>query len=418
MKIEVNMPKTVTQKYFFVFMFLAVFLFSVFPQNGGSYSNGLPPENRPGESAPVFESTSEMYHVISDRGEDDALALIKELEMRFQFYNRTFHFDLPQLRDLYRVRAFDNEEAYDAYVRTRLGRIQRGAVYLHYTQREKRELVIYRGSPDEKRALPREAFLQFLRGYIDDPPAWIQEGFAVYFSDLYYDDVLERLEYAENLSWLNRVRALGRMSPSPEQILFADILGQPDNFQGAAWSLVSFFMNARPEEYRRILGEVILTLSNSASAGENSEYAARHITTWIDPDTLRRDYESYLATKKTFNELLKSGKDAYLARNYSVAGLYISSALNMRPNHYAPYYYQGLLFYQSGNYERAEEYYTLSLEKGANPALISYAQGINAAAAGKKEEAIASLEKAAVESPEAYRDKANALIRSLKNSPF
>jgi hypothetical protein len=418
MKITVNIPALITRNRFFVFMFLAVFLFSVFPQDRDSNPSGFPAEYPVNERRAVFETKSDLYYVISDRGENDSLALIKELEMRFHFFNRIFHYDLSRLEDTYRVRVFADEESYNAYIKSRLGIIKPGAVYLHYAQREKRELVINRGSPNEKKALPREAFIQFFRGFVSDPPSWIREGFAVYFSDLRYNEVLEELEYTENLSWLSSVKEPGKKAPSPEQLLFADILGQPDDFQGAAWSLVSFFMNTEQEEYRRILREALLTLSNRASARENSEYTARHITTWIDPDKLRRDYETYLANKKTFNDLIKSGKDAYIARDYPAAGLSIYSALDMRPEHYAPYYYLGLLSYQNGDYEKAEDYYNLSLEKGANPALISYARGINAAAAGKKEDAIAWLEQAAAANPASYRDKADALIKSLKDSPL
>jgi hypothetical protein len=415
MKVADNMPAFMTRKHFFVFMFLTVFLFSVFPQSGGSDQAGNPAGNPDSEREAVFETKSGLYYLISDRGQNDSLALIKELETRFRFFNRIFHYDPSRLEDIYRVRVFADEESYNAYVKSRLGIIKPGAVYLHYALREKRELVINRGSPDEKKALPREAFIQFFRGFVSDPPSWMREGFAVYFSGLRYDDVLEDLEYTENLSWLGSVKEMGKKAPSPEQVFFADILGRPDNFQGAAWALVSFFMNAEDEEYRRILGEVLLTLSSRASAEDNSEYAARHITTWIDFDKLRGDYEAYLANKKTYNETIKSGKDAYLARDYPAAGLYFSSALDMRPDHYAPYYYLGLLSYQNGDHEKAADYYKLSLKKGANAALISYALGVNAAAAGKKEEAIACLEQAASVNPASYRGKADALIKSLKD---
>jgi tetratricopeptide (TPR) repeat protein len=293
-------------------------------------------------------------------------------------------------------------------------------VYLHYTLRERRELVIHRGSPDEKRALSREAFIQFFRGFVDDPPSWMREGFAVYFSGFRYDEVLGKLEYKENLSWLDSVKKLGKDAPSLEWILLADVLGRPDNFQSAAWALVSFFMNTGKEEYYRTLGEVFLTLSDQAAAEDNSKYAAQRITAWIDLEKMHLDYEDYLVSRKTFNDLLKNGQDAYNAKDYLTADICFSSALNLRSDHYAPYYYLGLLSYRKRDYDMAENYYRLSQDKGASPALIFYARGLNAASAGKKEDAIACLEEAAKVNPAQYRDKAGDLIKRLKqpSPPF
>ncbi|MDR1411663.1 MAG: hypothetical protein LBI91_05630 [Spirochaetaceae bacterium] len=415
--------------YFFVFALLTVFAFSPRAQEG----NPVPlPADNPAEEEkspdgpaetdagrPVFEAKSGLYYVISDRGRDDALAIIKELEARFQAFNRVFRYDPSWLGDIYRVRAFNDEESYNAYISSHLSETRKGAVYLHYALREKRELVIHRGSPDEKRALPQEAFVQFFRGFVDDPPSWMLEGFAVYFSGFRYDEVLGRLEYTENLAWLDSVKNLGRNAPSLEWVLLADVLGRPDNFQSVAWSLVSFFMNTKKEAYYRTLGEVLLTLSDRAAADDNSKYAAQRITAWTDLEILRRDYEEYLITRKTFNDLLENGRNAYNTGDNLTADICFSSALNLRPDHYAPYYYLGLLSYKKHDYAAAENYYRLSLDKGASLSLISYARGVNAASAGKIEEAVACLEEAAAVNPAQYRDKADTLIRQLRFSlPF
>jgi tetratricopeptide (TPR) repeat protein len=402
-----------TNKHFFTFAVLTVLLFPLSAQTGAAGSSPIESEN----NAPVFEAKSELYSVISDLGQNDARDIIEELELRFQAYNQTFHYDPAWLEDVYHVRAFGDQESYDAYVKSQLGTTRKGAVYLHYTQREKRELVIHRGSPDEKQALPREAFIQFFRGFVNNPPSWIREGFAIYFSGFRYDEVLKKLDYTENLSWLDTIKKMGKDAPSLEWVLLADVLGQPDNFQSAAWALVSFFMNTGKEEYYRTLGEVLLTLPDNADAEENSKYAAQHITSWIDLEKMHRDYEDYMVNRKTFNDLLKNGQDAYNAGDYLTADICFSSALNLRSDHYAPYYYLGLLSYRKRDYEMAENYYRLSSDKGASPALIFYARGLNAAAAGKKEDAIACLEEAAAANPVQYRDKADALIKQLRYLP-
>jgi hypothetical protein len=411
--------KTTTKtikKLFLACVFLTVLLLPLSAQEGDAGPS--PEEAENGQKGAVFEAASELYYVVSDRGKDDALAIVKELELRFQVYNQVFRYEPVWLEDIYRVRAFGDRESYDAYVKSHLGETRKGAVYLHYTQRDRRELVIHRGSPDEKKALPREAFVQFFRGFVDDPPSWMREGFAVYFSGFRYDEVLGKLEYTENLAWLDKVKSLGKEAPSLEWVLLADVLGRPDNFQSVAWSLVSFFMNTKKEEYYRTLGEVFLTLSDQAAAEDNAKYAAQRITSWIDLDKLRQDYGEYLISRKTFNDLLKNGKDAYNTHDYLTADICFSSALNLRPDHYAPYYYLGLLSYRKQDYEMAENYYRLSRDKGASEALIFYAMGVNAAAAGRREDAVACLEEAAAVNPAQYRDKADALIQRLKYAPF
>jgi hypothetical protein len=421
-----------TKKLFLAGAFLTVLLFSLPAQEDAAGASPVdnptdslvdnltdnPAEAGRGQTGAVFAAESGLYYVISDRGKDDALAIIKELELRFQAYNQVFRYEPAWLKDVYHVRAFGDRESYDAYVKSHIGETRNGAVYIHYAQRDRRELVIHRGSPDEKKALPREAFVQFFRGFVDDPPSWMREGFAIYFSGFRYDEVLGKLEYSENMVWLDTVKNLGQEAPSLEWVLLADVLGRPDNFQSVAWSLVSFFMNTEKEEYYRTLGEVFLTLTDKAAAEDNAKYAAQRITSWIDLDKLRQDYGEYLVSRKTFNDLLKNGKDAYSTHDYLTADICFSSALNLRPDHYAPYYYLGLLSYQKNDYEMAENYYRLSRDKGASAALISYALGINAAAAGKREEAIACLEEAAAVNPAQYRDKTDALIQRLEYAPF
>jgi hypothetical protein len=413
----------ITKKLFFICALLTVLLFSLSAQEQDTGPSPVdnPVDNRAeaekGQKAAAFEAESELYYVISDRGKDDALAIIKELELRFQVYNQVFRYEPAWLEDIYRVRAFGDRESYDAYVKSHLGETRKGAVYIHYAQRDRRELVIHRGSPDAKKALPREAFVQFFRGFVDDPPSWMREGFAIYFSGFRYDEVLGKLEYTENMVWLDTVKNLGQEAPSLEWVLLADVLGRPDNFQSVAWSLVSFFMNTKKEEYYRTLGEVFLTLTDEAAAEDNAKYAAQRITSWINLDKLRQDYGEYLVGRKTFNDLLKNGKDAYNNQDYLTADICFASALNLRPDNYAPYYYLGLLSYQKQNYEMAENYYRLSRDKGASAALISYALGVNAAAAGKREEAVACLEEAASINPAQYGDRANTLIQRLKYPP-
>ncbi|MDR3144667.1 MAG: hypothetical protein LBU21_00160 [Treponema sp.] len=394
----------------------------------------------PGFGGPIPE-TAELrdfyYHVVSDGGSADAAALVQELELRFNVFNRLFRFDPAALSSPLRVRAFRDKAAYDAYVSARLGRSWDGAMYLHYNQRERRELVIHRGSPEEGRMLSYQAFIQFLRGFIPNPPAWIREGFAVYFSTLGWkprnagypsipsesppenpplsavSPPAGELTYEENLLWLDTVKNLGDAAPAPEAVFLADLQGTlPDHFQATAWSLVSFFLNSGNDDYFRTLTEVFMVLSETADARENAEAVFRRIQRH-DPAVFAGDYRTYLASRKTFTELVREGQNAYALRDPAAAEQCFLDALNLKPAHYAPYYYLGLLAYEQQHYDLAENYYRSALQYGADEALVRYALGLNAYSAGRTIDARGYLEQAAAKSPERYRQKADDLIKRL-----
>lgn len=373
---------------------------------------------------------SEHYQVLADSGSVDAALLSKELESRFALYNRIFHFSNQTVVYPLKVRAYKDKKAYDDYVSLRLNSTRAGAVYLHYNQADLRELVVHRGSADEERMFPHQAFIQYLRAFIPYPPAWLREGFAIYFNTLKFDAGTNTmnsaelpgralagggLAYEENLAWLELVKGLGSKAPSLEAILRADIDGIPDPteyFPSIAWSLVSFFMNAEKDYYyTRILFESFMVLSGSSSAVANSEAVLNHILSWLDLDTLTRDYKTYIDSRKTFAELLADGQQAYKNKDSSRAEAAFLSAHRQKPTHYAPYYYLGLLAYEAKNFDQAEQYYRSAIQYGGGEGLISYARGINAISAGRTAEAKAFLEQAAAD-PE-YKERAQALIARL-----
>jgi len=197
---------------------------------------------------------------------------------------------------------------------------------------------------------------------------------------------------------------------------------QPDNFQGVSWSLVSFMVESRnmknsentlKTDYFRIICECFLLLSNSASVEDNAQTLYDHIRGWVDFPVAERDYTRYLAARKTFADLINEGQRAYNDKDAKAAEEAFLSAKKQRPNHYAPYYYLGLLSYDGKQYGQAEEYYRAARQYGAEPALIAYALGINAAAAGRNAEAIAFLEQAK-EASASYGEQADTLIKRLR----
>jgi hypothetical protein len=339
--------------------------------------------------------------------------LSKELEERFTVYNRLFRFDESKAALPLRVRLIDNGQAYTDYVSSRLGLDRPGAVYLHYASPERRELVIHTAAEESAGQIPHQAFIQFLRAFVSNPPAWIREGFAVYFSSLKADENGE-LSYEENLSWLNTVKTMGSGMPRVEAILLADNRTVPENFQASAWALVSFFLNSGREEYFRTVIESFMILDNAKSAAENGEAVYERISAWSPQPAFSADFSSYIASRRTFAELVDEGTKAYGSGDPVTAELAFMAALDQKPAQHIPYYYLGLIAYDEKNYNLAEQYYRSSLEYGADRALISYALGLNSVAAGKNNEAVVFLQDAAAASPERYKDRVEILLDRIK----
>jgi tetratricopeptide (TPR) repeat protein len=353
-----------------------------------------------------------------------------DLERRFDVFTRLFRFNDQALKDRpLRVRLIAGKDAYDDYVGGILGEKREGAVYIHYRREERRELVInYGGRGPLPRTLPYQAFIQYLRAFVPQPPSWIQKGFAIYFSGLSFSEG-GKIDYRENLSWLDRAKA----APAPVRaILLADAAtdaatdavtdaaeGGPGKefagtrFDALSWSLASFFLHSGNEDYFRTLLECFMLLSRDADAAENSLILEWRIEEWNGLENLDRDYRAYLDSRRSFSELMDRGQRAWLSGEGGTARSLFLEARDQRPDSYAPRYYLGLLAYGEGNWGEAEGYYLQSLERGAGEAPVSYALGLNAAAALQRDKAAEYLNRAAALAPERYREKADRILRIL-----
>ncbi|MDR0637820.1 MAG: hypothetical protein LBG27_02775 [Spirochaetaceae bacterium] len=363
----------------------------------------------------TVEVRSLYFDVISDSGSYDAETLLRELELRFEVYNRLFRFNVAALPSPLKVRSISNKSEYDHYVMERLGSIRDGAVYLHYQQPDRRELIINRGSTEESRMVPHQAFIQYIRAFVSQPPTWMREGFAIYFNTLKFDKAARELRYEENLSWLETVKNLGANGPSLETVFLADLRGQPEYFQPVSWALVSFFLNAGGNnEYFRTLTESFMLLSDQRSASENAQSVLDRLLRWTNLEQMTADYHNYINSRRTFAELVDAGQQAYAARDYINATNYFQGAIYQKPTHYAPYYYLGLISYENHDFDNAEIYYRTALNYGADVALLNYALGVNAATANRAADAVNYLETAIASDPTRYREKAEAILVRLR----
>jgi tetratricopeptide (TPR) repeat protein len=381
-----------------------------------------PPESAAVEGAAAepeqVVAEGDHYRIVSDGSEADAALLLKELELRLDLYNRLFRFETAGMDGPLQVRSIADPGVYEAYVRSRLDQTPPGAVYIHYTRPDRRELVINRGSDAEADMTAHQAFIQYFRAFIPSPPSWMNDGFAIIFSSLRFDPESEELAYEENLAWLDTVKKLGGGAAQPELILLADdeaySAGSIDNFKPLSWALASFFLNSGDEDYFRTLTEMFMALSPNAGAGENSRAAARRLTLWTDFETLAADYQNYLDAKKSFAGLVEAGQQAYSGGDFENAERFFAQAQSMRPDQAAPCYYLALLAYGARDFARAEELYNAALYNGADAALVQYALGLNAVSAGRADAGIRWLEQAAAAAPERFREKAERIIGRLR----
>jgi hypothetical protein len=381
------------------------------------FSETQSPET-PADSGPDIVEDSGHYRILFEDGEADAALLLKELELRMDFYNRLFHFDKEGLPGPLQVRIIADAETYETYARSRLGQAPPGAVYIHYRQPEKRELVIHRGGDAEADMVAHQSFIQYLRAFVPNPPSWMRDGFAIIFSSLRFDPASETLAYEENLAWLDVVKKLGNGAAPPRLMLLADTEEYAndsiDNFKPQSWALASFFLNYDRENYFRVLTEMFMVLSPEASAAENSRAAAKRLTLLTDFETLAGDCQNYLDSRKSFSELIEAGQRAYGEGDWEGAEERFAQARSMRPDHAVPCYCLGLLAYGARDFARAEDLYTAALRNGADTALVHYALGLNALSAGRSADGIRWLEQAAAAEPDRFGEKAAGIINRLR----
>ena len=354
-----------------------------------------------------------IYADPADVSPGDAQVLARQMEGRFVEYNLVFRFDPERLAHPLRVRVFRDRGRYESHVGARIeGAVPPGAVYLHFAQAELRELVIHLGN--EADALPFQAFIQFLRAFVPDPPAWIRDGFGVHFATLTLD-ADGAPTHRENIAWLDAVKAMRERLPSPEAIMRTASPASVDNFPGVAWSLVSFFLNSGNENYRRSLTESFMMLSYANTAEQNAAAVIGRIAMWNNLYDIARDHLNYLYGRRSFSELVAYGQSAYITGRPAVARAVFHMAREIRPDHYAPWYYLGLLAFNDGDTETAERYYRMALSLGADTASVLYAMALNAATtATGMDEAIELLRQAAGIAPDRFGERADDLIRQLE----
>ena len=281
------------------------------------------------------------------------------------------------------------------------------------------------GYTDPKLAAPEasiahQAFIQFLRSNVANPPLWLREGFAVFFEELAWDPATKTAALHENLSWLETLKDLEMGSRSAEALSMNDLLtlsvdkarDKIQVFYPQAWALVNYLARADNKNHNRILWDSIAQMSPTASLDENSALVQAKAFKWEEAANLKTSFDNYFKEKKTYRELIQTGIDQYANGKPKDSEASFTLALGLQDASYVPYYYLGLINYDKGSYAQAETFYQKALEKGASPALTNYALGVNAFADNRFDIATQYLKKTGELDP-TFKDKVSELIQRM-----
>jgi tetratricopeptide (TPR) repeat protein len=364
-------------------------------------------------------ATSGHYQVFSDRGEQRALEISRTMEAAFALFNDTFHLEAGLPAAGLRVKVFGAKADYDAYLQGLIGETRPDFVYVSYRDLARSELVGFeRPAAELHRSLLHYGLIQFLSAVQPTAPLWLAEGTAAYLEASTLDS--GRFTWQPNYAWLDSLKGL--MAGGQVRLPIAELLGMDKAraakeigvFYPTAWGLVHFLAQSPDRRYNRLLWDSISAVQPGATLAENSTRVGQRAFTWVEAESLQRDFTAFILGIKTFTDLLKEGTDHFAASRLEEAEKSLNAAIALRPDSYTPYYYLGLISYQRKDYARAAELYNRSLALGIEGALIHYALGVNAFADKKYEQAAAYLKKAKELDPKAYGEKADSLLKRIE----
>lgn len=372
-----------------------------------------------GQTASFQSASTELYTVWSDAGQESAAALAATLEGLFDVYNEYFRFDETTLKAPLTVRSFTQKADFDAYLSKIIGETKDDFVYLHYPTAERSELVIFakEDASDFASSLAHQAFVQYIKAFVHEPPLWLREGFAVFFEKS-GADASGAVAYAENSTWLETIKLLksqGTLYTLDKLMVMTEEEARTglDVFYPQSWAVVSFFMNSPDKRYNRFLWDSLSILDPDATLDGNQTAVRDFFLRWHSAAQAETDFATFLDSQKTFAELVTEGVKAYGDKDMDTASELFEQALVKNSSNYIPHYYLGLIAYANNDYAKAENYYVAALGLGADQAITNYALGINAFASNRFEEAKAFLEKAKTGDPERYTAKVDELLARI-----
>ena len=373
----------------------------------------------------AFTAETDHYRVFAETSQTQAEDVARRMEAALVLYNGIFHFDLTQLATKFRVKVFRDLDSFNAYLDKVLSQKRTDFVFVAWSDPEKSELLTF---PKEDKAftasLLHQGCIQFIKGFIDNPPVWLREGVATYLDGSLWDPAAGSFIAQPNLAWLDTLKSMIRGETPNKPIPFADLLtltrdqaqAQMDVFAPQSWGLVQFLLNATDRSYSRVMWDSIVALDPKATLDDNSQRALKKGFAWVKDAQLLQDFQAYVLSLKTPIELVKDGIDLYTKGDLANAELSFRKSLALDPTSATATYYLGLIDYSRKNYPQAEDQYTKAFQLGANAGVINYALGVNSFAAGKNADATKYLTLAKQADKATYGDRVDALLKRMENS--
>ena len=375
-----------------------------------------------GQTGAFHEATGDFYRVYSEVSLTHAQETADTLDAFLDFYNEYLHFDLEQLAVKLRVRIFSNKTNFDNYLSSLIPQKRDSFVFLQYKDLAKSELLgFYMDDQSYERALAHNSIVQLMKAYISDPPLWMQKGLAVYFEKSEYVAESQKVKFVENLAWVKTMKSLadsgtGAFIPL-DQLLTISVEAANENieaFYAESWALVSFLIDSNLKEYNRMMWDALSVLDADSTMSANSVLVQNQVFSWITTTQFYVDSQNFLASVKTFPELVRDGMASYAEKKYDQAESLFLRAIDRNEKHDIPYYYLGLINYARSEYTLAEYYYLTSQQMGGDLGLTYYALGVNSYADNRFDDAIAFLRKASEADPFVYGEKSQALLAKIE----
>ncbi len=268
----------------------------------------------------TFTAETEHYRVFAETSQTQAEDVARRMEAALALYNSIFHFDLSQLATKFRVKVFRDLGSFNVYLDKVLSQTRTDFVFVAWSDPERSELLTF---PKEDKAftasLLHQGCIQFVKGFIDNPPVWLREGVATYLDGSLWDPAAGSFTPGPNLAWLDTLKSIIRGETPNKLIPLADLLtitreqaqAQMDVFAPESWGLVQFLLNAVDRSYSRVLWDSIVALDPKATLEDNSQKAQKKGFSWVTDQQLFQDFQGYMLSLKTAVELVKDGIDLY-----------------------------------------------------------------------------------------------------------
>lgn len=368
------------------------------------------------QGANFVQTRSEHYTVWAETEQVRADELAKVLEGLFTLFEEDMRFDAGRLKSRLSVRVFRDKAGFDAHLTRVVGETRPDFVYLHYPTLERSELLVFeKDEPDFSASLAHQAYVQYLKAFIPNPPLWIREGFAVYYERAAWDKTAGAVVFKENTAWLETLKALQNsgkllsidalLNAGPERAESAR-----DVFYPQSWAFVSFLLDGNESRYTRFLWDSLTLLSPGASLEDNQEAVSALFRRWHDAKAAQDDFLAWLGSRKTFAELVEEGVRLYGQKNLDESEAVFAEALSKNEGNYIPYYYLGLIAYNQNDFDMAEYYYKTALQLGCDPGTANFALGLNAYAVNRLEDAKTFLTNAKAAAPDRYAARVDEIL--------